>query len=122
MQCAVTLFLGFACLALWGRSVGASSLAGGSIGLIANLYMTLNALRVTHSAGAALSRLLMGQLIKVVLTIGLFLVMAKMPWLSWPALLLSYLATLVVFWWVPLFAAPRGAPMPVRRNEDELNK
>jgi hypothetical protein len=26
---------------------------------------------------------------------------------SWPALLMAYLATLVVFWWVPFAAAPR---------------
>ena len=30
-----------------------------------------------------------------------------MPHVSWPALLSAYLATLVVFWWVPFAAVPR---------------
>ena len=37
----------------------------------------------------------------------LFVLAARMPHLSWPALLLAYAATLVVFWWVP-FAWARG--------------
>lgn len=114
-QCLITLALGLVCAVLWGRDAGVSALAGGAIGVIANLYMTLNALRTTRSAGAALSRLMIGQLVKVALTVGMLFAVAKMPWLSWPALLVSYLATLVVFWWVPLFAAPRLLPPPAPR-------
>ena len=43
----------------------------------------------------------MGQLVKVGITVGLFVAASRVPGLSWPALLIAYLATLVVFWWVP---------------------
>jgi len=42
------------------------------------------------------------------LTVALFLLAARMPHVSWPALLIAYLATLMVFWWVPFAAAPRA--------------
>ena len=32
---------------------------------------------------------------------------ARLSHVSWPALLIGYLATLVVFWWVPFSAASR---------------
>jgi ATP synthase protein I len=85
----------------WGAHAGLSALAGGAIGLIANLYMTLRALRPADSPHGALGRLMMGQLVKVGITVGLFVAASRLPGLSWPALLIAYLATLVVFWWVP---------------------
>jgi F0F1-type ATP synthase assembly protein I len=85
----------------WGRHAGLSALAGGAIGLVANLYMTLKALRPANSPQGALGRLYMGQLVKVGITVGLFVAASRVPGLSWPALLIAYLATLVVFWWVP---------------------
>ena len=42
------------CYGLWGARHGASALAGGSIGCIANLYMTLTALRPGGGAGLVL--------------------------------------------------------------------
>ena len=91
-----------------GKAGGLSALGGGLIGVIANLYMTFNALRPSSSAAGALGRLLFGQLVKVALTVMMFVAAARMPGLSWPALLVSYLATLVVFWWVPLRAGRRS--------------
>jgi F0F1-type ATP synthase assembly protein I len=88
--------------ALGGRRAGLSALAGALIGIIANLYMMLKALRPRHSARAALGALFVAQMIKVVVTVALFLVVARVPGLAWPALLAAYAATLVVFWWVPL--------------------
>jgi len=40
--------------------------------------------------------------------VALLMLAARMPQVSWPALLIAYLATLVVFWWVP-FTAASGA-------------
>ncbi len=54
-----------------------SALAGGLIGLIANACMTLTALRSTASAAGALGRLMVGQMVKVVLTVGLLLIVAQ---------------------------------------------
>jgi F0F1-type ATP synthase assembly protein I len=98
-----------ACLALWGRAAAVSALAGAAIGVIANLYMTLKALRPARTPGAALGALYLGQLVKVALTVGMFVAIARMPGLVWPALLVAYVATLVVFWWVPFRAMPRPA-------------
>lgn len=85
----------------WGWRAGLSALAGGAIGLVANLYMTLKALQPATSPRGALGRLMMGQLVKIAITVGLFVAASRMPGLSWPALLVAYLATLVMFWWVP---------------------
>jgi ATP synthase protein I len=104
-QAGVGVVIAAACLALWGRQAGVSALAGAAIGIIANLYMTLKALRPRQSARAALGALYMGQLVKVALTVAMFVTAARLPDLVWPALLVAYIATLVVFWWVP-FRAP----------------
>jgi F0F1-type ATP synthase assembly protein I len=88
----------------WGRRAGLSALAGGAIGVIANLYMTLKALKPAVTPAGALGRLYMGQLVKVAITVGLFVAAARVRGLSWPALLIAYLGTLVAFWWVPFRA------------------
>ena len=93
----------------WGRRAGLSALAGGAIGLIANLCMTLRSLRPTDSAGGALGRVLMGQMVKVAITVGLFVAAARVSGLVWPAMLIGYVATLVVFWWVPFRWSGREA-------------
>lgn len=103
-QAGVGVVIAAACLTLWGRQAGVSALAGAAIGIIANLYMTLKALRPRQSARAALGALYMGQLVKVALTVAMFVTAARLPGLVWPALLVAYIATLVVFWWVPLRA------------------
>lgn len=110
-QAGVGVAIAAVCLALWGRPAGVSALAGAAIGIIANLYMTLKALQPRRSARAALGALYLGQLVKVALTVVMFVAAAQVPGLAWPALLVAYVATLVVFWWVPFRAAPRpGGP------------
>jgi ATP synthase protein I len=106
-QAGVGVLIAAGCLALWGRQAAVSALAGAAIGVIANLYMTLKALRPKRSARAALGALYTGQLVKVALTVALFVAAARLPGLVWPALLIAYIATLAVFWWVPFRAAPR---------------
>jgi F0F1-type ATP synthase assembly protein I len=106
-QAGIGVLIAAVCLALWGTPAGVSALAGAAIGTIANLYMTLKALRPARTPGAALGALYMGQLVKVALTVGMFVAVARLPWLVWPALLVAYIATLVVFWWVPFRMAPR---------------
>lgn len=108
-QAGIGVVIAAVCLALWGRHAGVSALAGAAIGIVANLYMTLKALRPKRSARAALGALYMGQLVKVALTVALFVTAARLPGLVWPALLVAYIATLVVFWWVPFRMAPRPA-------------
>ena len=59
---------------------------------------------------AALGRLYFGQLVKVIVTVGLFvLAFYVLPHVVWPALLVAYLATLVVSWSGPLRVIRRGS-------------
>ena len=95
------------CLLVWGRFAFVSALAGAGTGLVANLYMTFKALQPAPTPRRALGQLYLGQVIKVGLTAALFLLAARLSHVSWPALLIAYLATLVVFWWVPFSAASR---------------
>ena len=109
-QAAVTTALG-ALVALWvGSRTGVSVVTGGLIGLIANLYMTLAVLRPARSAGFAFGRLLAGQFVKVLLTVGMFLAVAQRKDVVWPAVFAGYVATLMVFWVVPVLAAPKLPP------------
>ncbi len=95
------------CLLVWGRYACLSALAGAGTGIIANMYMTLKALQPARTPRRALGQLYLGQLVKVGLTVALFMLAARMPQVSWAALLVAYLATLVVFWWVPFTAVSR---------------
>ena len=109
-QAAVTVALAALCYGLWGARHGASALAGGSIGFIANLYMTLAALRPGGGAGLVLGRVLLGQFVKVALTVAMFIAVARTGKAVWPAVIATYGATLVVFWVVPAMAGPRLPP------------
>jgi F0F1-type ATP synthase assembly protein I len=101
-QVAATIVLAALCGVVWGTRHGASALAGGAIGLAANLFMTLMALRPVRSPGGALGRLLLGQFAKVGLTVALFVIVARTGKAAWPPLLVAYGATLMAFALVPL--------------------
>lgn len=89
---------------------GRSVLAGGLIGLVANLFMTIAALRYTQHPGFALGQIVVGQLGKSLLTVGMFLALAQSKDVVWPAAFVGYIATLVVFWAVPVLQGPRTPP------------
>ncbi|HEX2790222.1 MAG TPA: ATP synthase subunit I [Steroidobacteraceae bacterium] len=96
------------CLLVLGRYACVSALAGAATGVAANLYMTFKALHPARTPRRALAQLYLGQLVKVALTVVLFMLAARVPHVSWPPLLIAYVATLVVFWWVPFASAPRA--------------
>jgi F0F1-type ATP synthase assembly protein I len=100
-QAAVGISLAVVCVAPWGLYAGVSALVGAGIGLAANYYMTRRAMVAEQTASGALRRLIAGQAVKVVVTIGLFMAASRLPHVVWPALLGTYLATLTVFWLVP---------------------
>jgi len=109
-QAATTILIAAVCALAWGTTHAKSALAGGLIGLIANAFMTLSALRPTASAAGALGRLMFGQLMKVMVTVGLLAIVARGGWANWPALLVAYAATLLMFWFVPTWMhRPRRA-------------
>lgn len=109
-QVATTLVLAALCWVLWGARHGESALTGGAIGVVANLFMTVTALRPSGSAGAALGRMLFGQFLKVAVTVALVVIVARTGRVAWPAFIATYVATLVVFWLVPALSAPRLPP------------
>src|SRR5690242_20483318 len=63
--------------AFWGRYNAISVLAGALIGVIANLYMTLQGLRPASSARSALGRLYFAQFVKMVVSVVLLYVAAR---------------------------------------------
>jgi F0F1-type ATP synthase assembly protein I len=93
---------------VWGRFGLVSALIGAATCVIGNAYRTFKSLQPARTARRALGQLYLGELVNFVLTIALFLAAARMPHVSWPALLLAYVGTLVVLWWVPL-ASPAHA-------------
>ena len=101
-QVTATIVLAALLGGFWGIRHGASALAGGAIGLVANVLMTLLALRPVRSPGGALGRLFLGQLAKVGLTVALFVIAARSGRVAWPPLLLGYAVTLLAFAWAPL--------------------
>lgn len=111
-QAVVMTVIAVICYALFGRQQGLSALAGGAIGVIANATMTMTALRAPRSPGGALGRLLIGQMMKVALTVALFVIAARSGKAHWPSLLGAYVATLAMFWFVPLRAARAQKQMP----------
>jgi F0F1-type ATP synthase assembly protein I len=109
LQTVVGLAVALVCLVFWGRNAFISALAGAFTGVIANLYMTLRALQPARTPQAALGRMYFGQLIKVVVSVALFVVAFRyLPHVVWPALLVAYLATLVVSWSVPFASLRRS--------------
>jgi len=115
-QALVTVALAALVAAFAGKASGVSALTGGLIGFITNLYMTLAALRPARTARSALGWLLAGQFVKVLLTVGMFLAVAQRKDVVWPAVFAGYVATLVVFWVLPVLAAPRLPPRSKARN------
>ena len=101
-QAAMTVVIAIVSHFGWGSRAGLSALAGGGTGLLANAFMTLQAMRSTSSAAGALGRILLGQFMKVAVTITLFVLAARTGKVIWPAMLVAYAATLVVFWFVPM--------------------
>jgi ATP synthase protein I len=107
-QVAVMTAIAVICYALFGGRQGLSALAGGAIGVIANATMTATALRTPRSPGGVLGRLLLGQMMKVALTVALFVIAARSGRAHWPSLLGTYVATLAVFWLVPMMSSKLG--------------
>jgi len=101
-QAATTIGIAALCVLFSGRIAALSALAGGGIGLVANALMMLIVLRTHAGAAGALGRLMLGQFVKMVVTVSLLFAVARGGWVSWPALLGAYAATLLVYWLVPV--------------------
>jgi len=107
-QIAVGAVVALASLCVWGRIGLVSALLGAATGVIGNAYRTFKALQPARTPRRALGQLYLGEFVNFVLTIALFLLAARVPHVSWPALLLAYVGTLVALWWVPLASPARA--------------
>ena len=107
MQIGVGAAVALLSLAIWGRTALMSALVGAATGVIANAYMMFKALRPARTARAALAAVYVGQIVKFALTIAAFLWAARIPHVSWLALMSAYVGTLAVSWWVPTAETPR---------------
>jgi F0F1-type ATP synthase assembly protein I len=114
LQAITTILLAAACYGAWGTRHGVSALAGGAIGLAANVVMIALALRPTRTAGGALLRLLVGQAAKIGLVVALIVIAARTGKVVWPPFLGAYFATLLAFW-----AAPMVWPVRPTANTEE---
>jgi F0F1-type ATP synthase assembly protein I len=110
MQVAATLSIALVAYFASGSAAAASALAGGGIGVVANFFMAMQSLRPAASAGQALGRMMLGQGAKVFMTLAGFLALARTPDVVWVLAIVSYLATIVVFWLVPVMTARRLPP------------
>ncbi|MCC6173203.1 MAG: hypothetical protein IT481_14370, partial [Gammaproteobacteria bacterium] len=57
--------------------------------------------------------------VKVALTVLLFVAVARRGDAVWPAVIVGYVATLVVFWALPAIAAPKLPPRSRPRQADD---
>ena len=99
--------LGMSALA-GGRPAAVSALAGAAVAGVTTLYASRRARVPEYTVGAALRRVMVGEFIKVLATIALFGVAARMPHVVWPALLGGYAAALLSCW-LPAMTAGTGA-------------
>jgi len=81
-----------------GPRAAASALFGAGVAWVTTFYASRRAQVPEYTVGAALQRVLVGEFIKVLGTIGLFAAATRVPHLVWPALLCGYVAALVVSW------------------------
>jgi F0F1-type ATP synthase assembly protein I len=95
-------------LAIWGVTGLVSALIGAATGVTGNAYRTYKVLQPARTARLALRQVYLGEFVNVALTIALLSLAARVPHLSWLALLLAYAGTLGALWWVP-FASPARA-------------
>jgi F0F1-type ATP synthase assembly protein I len=86
----------------WGRYASCSALAGAAVAWVTTLYASSRALMPERSVSAALRRVMVGELVKVLATIALFAVATRVPHTVWPALLCAYAAALVASWLAPV--------------------
>ena len=84
--------------AFQGRYAALSVLGGAFMVWVTNLYIQNRARVPERSVTAALQRVMVGELIKVIGTIAMFATAARVPHVVWPALLLGYAVALVASW------------------------
>jgi ATP synthase protein I len=116
-QVAVTVVAAIVCFAVFGRIAGISALVGGGISTVASAMLALIAFGSPAGAGAqrVARAFYVGEGVKLVVTVALFVVVFLTMKVSFAALFGAYIATLFVYWIAlanslpPLSGTPTGA-------------
>ena len=115
IQALTTVAVAVLSLLAGGRAAFVSTLAGAAVAWVTALYANRRASVPEYTVGAALRRVMVGEFIKVLGTVVLFAVAARVPHVVWPALLCGYVAALVCSWLPAMLAgAGSGRAMELR--------
>lgn len=109
MQVLLTLCVAAPALALGGARAAASALWGGAIGVAATSLMALAIFRPVEgsSPGRMLWSMLLGQLLKIGLTVALLIVAFRSPRVEPLSLLVAYMATFAAYGFASRYPARR---------------
>jgi ATP synthase protein I len=99
-QVVVTVVAAVLCFAVWGSTAGWSALAGGGISSLASLVMAALSFRKSSSANpySALLGLCVGEAAKLATVVVLFVLVLRTVKVSPPAMLGTFVATLIIYW------------------------
>jgi F0F1-type ATP synthase assembly protein I len=113
-QVVVTLVAAAFCFAVWGSMAGWSALAGGGTSALASLMMAAFAFRQTSMASphSALRGLYVGEAAKLATVVVLFVLILRTMKVSPPAMLGTFIATLIIYW----VALANALPTLVKRT------
>ena len=108
-QLVLTLSLAVLALALGGPRAAASALWGGAIGMAATSLMALAVFRPAEGSnpGRILWGMLLGQVVKIALTVALLVVAFRSPRVVPLPLLGAYVATFAAYWFASALPARR---------------
>ncbi len=100
LQLAVTVLVGLVAAFVAGRYAAWSALAGGLINVVASLYMALKLFAGGPGVGPQqwLGRFLVGEALKFVITVALFIFAIAVLKAAFLPLILAYIATYMAYW------------------------
>jgi len=122
MQFVLTVALALIALLVFSRVTAESVAAGGLIGMIAGFYQAQRMLRVdagTHPE-AFMQGLWVSELVKIVLTVAMFIVAIRLLQVQMVPTIVGYAGTYIIYW-VALGTAYPWFEMPVDNNARDRN-
>jgi len=122
MQLALTVALAFAALLMFEAKAAASVFGGGVVGMLAGLYQALRMLRVDAGSHpeAFMQGLWVSELIKIVLTVAMFIAAIRLFSVQMVPTIVGYAGTYIVYW-VALGTAYPWFETPATNNSRDKN-
>jgi len=122
MQLALTVALTLIALLAFGAEAATSVLAGGSIGMLAGFYQAQRMLRVDAGKHpeAFMQGLWVSELVKIVLTVALFIAAIRLFRVQMVPTIVGYAGTYIIYW-VALGTSYPWFETPVSNNARDRN-